>query len=208
MPTLYNSSKEIRNVAKLFSSNTFYNENATKNNFINQIKNHNIIHIASHANASDSIMPWVAFNDSKVYIEDIYNTTNSAELVVLSACNTSLGEIYEGEGVMSLSRGFFNTGANSVISTLWSVNDKSTAEIINEFFTNLKEGSSKSNALHKAKLNYIKNHSLSESSPYYWSSLILIGDAGKIPIESENYTFTIISFITLFILLILIYKIK
>ena len=72
-------------------------------------------------------------------------------IFVLSACNTSLGNIKEGEGVFSLARGFFYSGANSVVSSLWNVNDKSTSQIISSFYENLEKGKSKSSALRLAK---------------------------------------------------------
>jgi hypothetical protein len=86
---------------------------------------------------------------------------------------------------MSLSRGFFNTGSHSVLPTLWEVNDKSSVELLSSFYTNLKAGESKSLALHNAKLEYLKTNSLSEASPYYWASFILIGDDSPIELNTS-----------------------
>ena len=144
-------------------------------------------------------MPWISFSDKKLYLEELYNHNTSSELVVLSACNTSVGEIYKGEGVMSLSRGFFNSGAKSVVSSLWTVDDKATSEIMQSFYNNIKIGQTKSAALHNAKLNYINSHSLSKTSPYYWASFILIGDSGSIEIKNNNvFYYIIIGIIILF----------
>jgi len=107
--------------------------------------------------------------------------------VVLSACNTSLGELHHGEGVMSLSRSFFNSGSHSVMPTLWEVNDKTSLELIKSFYTNLNLGQDKSLALHNAKLKYLDVNSLSQSSPYYWASFVLIGDTSTIKIETGSY---------------------
>ncbi len=203
MSSLSESEKEIEFGASQFSSKTFLFEKATKKNFIDNTNGNTIIHLASHSNASDAENPWIAFGDEKITLDELYLTQNSADLVVLSACETSLGELNQGEGVMSLSRGFFNTGTNSVLSTLWNVNDKSTSEIIINFYKNVNNGETKSEALRHAKIDYLNSHKLSELSPYYWSSLILVGDANQIPIPTNN-TF-LYSILLLFIVLIIGY---
>ena len=108
------------------------------------MNNYKIIHLSTHANANDSISPWIAFKNEKLYLNELYTTKNQAELVVLNACNSSIGQLNNGEGVFSLARGFFYSGANSVISSLWNVNDKSNAEITLSFYQHLKKGKSKS----------------------------------------------------------------
>ncbi len=188
MASLTRSKEEVGFGAAQFSATTFLYDTATKENFINNSLGSSIIHLASHSNASDTENPWIAFNDEKLTLDELYLTRNSADLVVLSACETSLGELNQGEGVMSLSRGFFNTGANSALSTLWNVNDKSSSEIIIDFYKQLKKGKTKSEALRQAKLNYLDTHKLSELSPYYWASFVLIGDANSMSLP-PNYTF-------------------
>jgi len=84
---------------------------------------------------------------------------------------------------MSLSRGFFNSGSHSVMPTLWEVNDKATLKLVNSFYTNLSQNQDKSLALHNAKLEYLKTNSLSNASPYYWASFILIGNTSTIELE-------------------------
>ncbi len=201
------SKEEIMIGASLFLSDTFLYNKATKQNFIQNAENHTIIHIASHSNTTDIKNPWIVFDDEKLSLDELYLTKNTANLVVLSACKTSLGSLNEGEGVMSLARGFFNTGANSVMSTLWNTNDKSSSKILTEFYRQVKKGKTKSNALRIAKLNYINNHQLSEQSPYYWSSFVLIGDSGIIPLENNNTLFITLIFSAIFLILIyVLYK--
>ena len=89
-------------------------------------------------------------------LHELYTYKNNADLVVLSACNTSLGEVAVGEGVLSLARGFFYSGANSVISSLWNVNDVATTSLMNNFYTNLKDNQTKAEALTNAKRKYLK----------------------------------------------------
>ncbi|WP_299219927.1 CHAT domain-containing protein [uncultured Aquimarina sp.] len=205
LSTLPNSTKEINTIAEKFDSDILLEENASKENLINSLSDYKIIHLSTHANANDSITPWIATNTKNITIHDIHSTKNNAELVTLSACNTSIGKLQKGEGVMSLARGFFNTGANSVVSTLWKADDQSTQEIITDFYTYLKKGKSKSEALRQAKLTYLKNHSLSEVSPYYWSSLVLIGDPNPM-YSSINIWFLVFGILISSLIIFLIYK--
>ncbi len=197
LTTLPRSIKEAKSIAQTLNGDTFLEQKATKDNFFSSIGNYKIIHLSTHANANDSIAPWIAFKNNKLYLNELYTTKNQADLVVLSACKSSLGEIKEGEGVFSLARGFFFSGSKSVISSLWNVNDKSNEEIITDFYNYLKQGKSKSEALRLSKLDYLKGHSLSEISPYYWSSLVLIGDDSSINLSGFNW-FYLLSIIILF----------
>ncbi|WP_299436994.1 CHAT domain-containing protein [uncultured Aquimarina sp.] len=170
-----NSSNEIEGITKHVLGDNYREKEASKQNFLSNTEDYKIIHLATHANFSDNLQ--IAFHDTNLEYHELYTSRNQAELVVLSACNTSLGEIAEGEGVMSLARGFFYAGANTVISSLWNANDKSTAQIMESFYNNLEEGQTKSKALHNAKINYLKSASLSDASPHYWATFVLIGDS-------------------------------
>jgi len=189
---------EVETIKNLIGGEIFIKSKAKKNIFLSQIKHYQIIHLSTHADANDSISPWIAFNDEKLYLNELYTTKTQASLVVLSTCKSSLGKINSGEGVFSLARGFFYSGANSVISSLWNVNDKSTEEIIINFYKYIKKGEPKSKALRYAKLDYLNSHSLSELSPFYWSPLILIGDDSSINLSNHNWGYILIlSFISI-----------
>jgi len=123
--------------------------------------------------------------------------------VFLSGCNTTLGEQAIGEGIMSLARGFFYSGSQSVISSLWTINDLVTLEITNDFYKNLSEGQTKATALHNAKVSYLDTHTLSEASPYYWASLILLGENDTLPSPKTPWAiyFSIVLIIGLIFLL-------
>ena len=106
--------------------------------------------------------------------------------MTLSACETGLGTYSSGEGIMSLGRAFLESGAKSCLITLWSVDDKSTAEIMTSFYENLRSGDEKDKALHKAKIDYVRNADPVRSSPYYWAGFILIGDTQPL-FKNNNY---------------------
>jgi CHAT domain-containing protein len=201
--SLPKSNIEISAIKKNIKGMTFLEEVATKNNFLTKSNTSNIIHLATHADASSN--PWIAFRDTKLQAHELYSYQNNAELVVLSACNTSVGDIAYGEGVMSLARGFFYSGANTVVSSLWETNDKVTAEIMESFYSHIKEGASKSDALHQAKLDYINTSNLSQQSPYYWAPFILIGEADASLYPSNSKIIYTLIFISIILIICILY---
>jgi CHAT domain-containing protein len=85
-------------------------------------------------------------------LHDIYRLELSADLVVLSACRTALGQNIRGEGLVGLTQGFFNRGANTVVSTLWTIDDRASAELMQHFYeAMLQEGATSAAALRSAK---------------------------------------------------------
>lgn len=96
---------------------------------------------------------------------------------VLSACETGIGELKKGEGIICLARAFAYAGAQSVVSTLWSVNDESTTHIMRAFYKDIRTGNTKSNALRNAKATYIQSRPEDLAAhPFYWSAYIAVGD--------------------------------
>ena len=197
------TSSEIEAINKEISTDIYSQTNATKNNFLNFSSDYKILHLATHATSSDN--PAIYFSKDTLKLHELYTHKTNTDLVVLSACESNLGEIKKGEGVFSLSRGFFYSGTKSVISSLWNVNDVSTADIMKNFYKNLNNHQSKSEALNNAKRTYLKEHSLSEKSPYYWASFVLIGDTSP-TYPSPNYLIYILGFIGLFSIILFFFK--
>jgi CHAT domain-containing protein len=98
-----------------------------------------------------------------------------ADLVTLSACDTALGRDMGGEGILGLTRAFQFAGARSVLASLWSVADDSTAELMRRFYTYLKQGKSKDEALRLAQVDLIHGPEAT-SHPYHWAAFQLSGD--------------------------------
>jgi CHAT domain-containing protein len=96
------------------------------------------------------------------------------ELVVLSACETGIGEIKVGDGVFGLRRALVLAGAESQVTSLWQVDDKATRDLMVDFYTRLKNGEGKGEALRNAQLNMMR--SPERAHPYFWASFIEIGD--------------------------------
>ena len=108
----------------------------------------------------------------------------STEMVVLSACDTGVGEVRVGEGVFGLRRSFVLAGAKTLVMSLWKVPDRATAELMVDFYTRLLTGQSRAEALRGAQLEMKKKL----PDPLYWGAFILQGDPGPLPIDSSPTT--------------------
>lgn len=193
------SEEEVNFVKKLFdkkkyASKLYLANNATKENFISEsLKDYRYIHLATHGftNEDKPELSGVAFfkekntqSDFILYQGEIYNLDLRADLVALSACETGLGKISSGEGVLGLSRALFYTGCKNMLVSLWKVTDESTSILMSNFYKSLlTKGSLTSNllnnnpvhrdALHKAKLQMLKNKTL--ANPHNWAGFIILG---------------------------------
>jgi CHAT domain-containing protein/Flp pilus assembly protein TadD len=113
--------------------------------------------------------------DGFLRLNDIYNLHLDADLVVLSACRTALGQEIRGEGLVGLTRGFMYAGAARVLASLWSVEDRATADLMGGFYHGmLREGLSPAAALRRAQLEMMKNPG--RQSPFYWAGFSLQGE--------------------------------
>ena len=107
--------------------------------------------------------------------QDVATLKLRADLIVLSGCDTGLGRMVRGEGLVGLSRAFFYAGANQVVSSLWPVPDRATAELMRHFYREmLQNGLSPASALRRAKLSIRAERRWQE--PYYWAAFIIQGD--------------------------------
>ncbi len=124
--------------------------------------------------------PDLTRDDGYLSAEEILHLDLSAcDLVVLSACETALGSARAGEGLMSLRRAFSVAGADTVLSSLWKVEDQATARLMKDFYTNLwQEGMSRSEALHQAKLRTLRRNRIEhegDAMPMTWGAFVLSG---------------------------------
>ena len=182
---LKGAAKEVAFISDLFSNtkNQFYYGNeCSKETFLSAIEQpFDIVHLALHASLnsySQSDICLIFKNEmstqkiSRLSITEIENLDIKAPLVVLSACSTNQGEIVAGEGVYSLARAFKKAGANSLIATLWEVEDEFTSQIMQYFYQYLELGVLPSIALGKAKRNYLDKSDQLTSHPFFWSGII------------------------------------
>ncbi len=174
---------------KVKNSNFLSHHKASLANFKKLAGQYNIIHLATHASAEgQASTPDISFIDSSLYLPEIYHLKIPADLIVLSACETNLGELELGEGVMSLARGFYYAGARGLISSLWKVNDATTSTLFSQFYESMLKKESISNSLSLAKLSYLDDSNISDAkkSPYYWAGFLFIGQDQILDIEASN----------------------
>ncbi|HET9235408.1 MAG TPA: CHAT domain-containing protein, partial [Candidatus Eisenbacteria bacterium] len=142
-----------------------------------------IIHFATHGLVDQRhpersslalAYPQDAQEDGYLQASEIYRLRLGADLVVLSACETGLGRMVRGEGVLGLPRAFFYAGARSVLVSLWSVSDQSTSQLMTSFYGSLIEkGETTARALSTAKASLRGKPNVSH--PFYWAPFVLIG---------------------------------
>jgi CHAT domain-containing protein len=149
------------------------------------LKQFNIVHFATHGILNDRIPELSGIvlsmlnergqaEDGFLTLRDIYNLDLPVRLVVLSACHTGVGKSVRGEGLIGLTRGFLNAGAQSLVVSLWQVDDRATAELMERFYRHMlgKNRLSAAAALREAKLEMKQEN----YEPYFWAGFVLQGD--------------------------------
>ncbi|HRN55743.1 MAG TPA: CHAT domain-containing protein, partial [Agriterribacter sp.] len=147
-----------------------------------------ILHLGTHAEANDMdplqsrlffarpLETTTSADDGSLYAYEIYSMQLRAGLAVLTACETGAGAAHSGEGVMSLAHSFMFAGCPSVVMSLWKIDEKTSAQIITDFYKYLRKGHPKSEALRKAKRRFINNNHGELTNPFYWAGVCIIGD--------------------------------
>jgi CHAT domain-containing protein len=149
------------------------------------VTNYRVIHIATHGllDAERPQFTGVVLSlvgnktgDGFLRTDEIFNLKMGAPLVMLSACETGLGKEKRGEGVIGLTRAFMYAGAPTVGVTLWSVADKSTADLMTDFYKRLlaPERRSPSSAMRDAQVAMISGKKY--SAPFYWAPFVIVGE--------------------------------
>jgi CHAT domain-containing protein len=151
-----------------------------------RVKGHRIVHLATHGivdtahpELSGIVLSLVdergAPQDGFLRLHEVYNLDWNADLVVLSACQTALGQEIKGEGLVGLTRGFMYGGARGVVASLWNVNDSATVDLMKRFYEGLlARGLTPAPALRAAQLEMWKRRQW--QAPYYWAAFTLQGD--------------------------------
>ena len=182
------SKKEMQNLQKNFKGIYLENEKATFKNFSSNAANFSILHLSTHASSGDIVEPAsIRFYEQEILYSELYHLNINPDLVVLSACETGIGKLYNSEGAMSVARGFQFAGAQNLLFSLWKVNDYTTSVFMEKFYKKVKNGNSYFEANHQAKLDFLKSSRIpnAKKSPYYWSAFVYYGTLESK--ESTNY---------------------
>jgi CHAT domain-containing protein len=174
------SGEEIYCIGKKFQGKAMllYGKNATLEKFRTLASNSGILHLSLHGEADEYVgnNAFILFDTaSRLYVRDLYNMAIQADLVVLSACKTGLGNYRRGEGIISMARGFALAGAKSIIQAIWSTQEGATRlEMVDFYEIALKSNNKKSIALTIAKRTMAKSRDYAH--PFCWAGFLLIGD--------------------------------
>jgi CHAT domain-containing protein/predicted negative regulator of RcsB-dependent stress response len=172
------TSREVDAISALYPEKTIKKKEDISEDFFKQeAKNYNIIHLATHAyfNKEQPLFSYLLLhptenNDGQLTVHEVFGMDLKARLVVLSACQTGLGDISRGDELVGLSRAFIYAGTPSVIVSLWSLADEPAAQLMIQFHRHLKTKPAPE-ALALAQREMIKKY----KSPYYWAPFVLVG---------------------------------
>ncbi len=180
--SLKNAGDEARNLREIFPGATvLVGDEATKDRVQNPPENLRILHLATHGfldgddvNRSYILMAGSGDRGRLTQGEIFEIPLQGSSLVTLSACQTAMGERFPGSEIASLASAFSIAGSPSVVASLWPVEDYSTSLLMSDFYSNLKEGNSRGEALRRAQAKLIADGKYSH--PFYWAPFILLGD--------------------------------
>ncbi len=212
----YNA-EEAQAVHSLLGGDLFVGNKATEDQFLQLANQYQVIHLSTHGKSNDQMgdYSFVCFSEipdsisdnERLYVRELYNMQLNADMVVLSACETGLGEMKRGEGIIGLAHGFTFAGAASTVTSLWSVNDIQTTNLMTRFYKNIKAGMTKDAALRQAKLNYLEEEN--HADPYFWSGFIAAGNMAPIDLQNDRsrWSFGFIA-LGLVVFVLLVWKLK
>ncbi len=195
---LQHNKREVNYIAENIKSTMLILDTlANRNHFLTWGPSSRLLHFATHGKV-DKEQPkrsFIAFSNQmdtskqlfQLGLNELYHMNLTAEMVVLSACETGLGKIVKGEGTISIARGFIYAGARSVLTTLWNINDQSTCDLMKQFYQELKRGSRKDEALRLAVNHYVEDLAPDHqrAHPRYWAAFTAIGDMEKIDLGTS-----------------------
>jgi CHAT domain-containing protein/Tfp pilus assembly protein PilF len=171
--------REAKEVAVVYPKSAVYlKEEASKPRAVSFSPKFEMLHFAVHAefNEDDPLSSALLLapeggGDGRLRVEEIFSLNLNADMVVLSACETGLGKISNGDEIIGLTRAFIYAGTPSIVTTLWKVNDRASYELMREFYTQLKSAK-KSEALRQAQLKTMAEF----PEPFYWAAYQLTGE--------------------------------
>ena len=196
LPKLFHAQDEAETIAKLYRGKALVDQEATEIVVHSKANEAEILHLAAHGkynnrnplfsniylakDESDKNKDKLGKNDGLLEVHEVYGLNlEKASLVVLSACETKIGDLSKGDEIVGLNRAFIYAGTPTVIASLWSVEDQSTRLIMEQFHTYLRQGIEKAKALRLAQKALRETHP-QYSHPYYWAAFSLTGDGGKL----------------------------
>lgn len=173
--------EEASTVARIWGSKALVEEEASLDTLRRLAGECHVLHLAAHGafRGDNALFSGLALSDGWLTTLDIFNLRLNAELVTLSACQTGRSVVGGGDELFGLMRAFLSAGAASLVATLWTVEDRSTALLMQRFYQRLAQGESRGGALRQAQLQFLQeDENKMYNHPYFWAPFFLVGDAG------------------------------
>jgi len=181
-PSLPNARAEVQALAGLYEGGAYLSTEATETLFKEEAGHYGLVHIAAHSDYVPTNPLFSAIllqpddaNDGRLETHEVFDLDlPQTDLVVLSACETHSGELSAGDEIVGLERAFIRAGSPSLLTTLWVVDDVTAKAPMTRFYTHLRNGIPKAEALRLVQLEIREQHQY----PYHWAGFILVGDPG------------------------------
>lgn len=212
-----NTNKLAKKIKTLLGGDVFLDTNSTQSVFKNNARKHKIIHIATHAQYNNvrperSGLVFAKNNsgdDNYVSLYDLYNCNMESNLTLLTACESGRPGYQDGEGMVSLAHAFNYAGSESILTSLWEIDEQSCNRLTELFVDNIRNGEPTDEALRNAKLSYLSTYNGRILAPSYWAGLVLMGEPAVIELKrpANNIVF-IVGAVLLAAILILVLKTK
>lgn len=201
---------------KEYKNKAYTGQNASESKVKSEISKGKVLVFGTHAisNAQDPLRSKLVLakevgpqtEDGYLHAYEIYGMNLNADLAILTACESGLGELKEGEGMISLAYSLNFAGCPNTIMSLWKIDEKSNTYITGKAFENIADGMKTSEALRRAKLDFIDNADPILRHPYFWSGLVLTGADGPINLPANrNHNGFLIGLLILLVLTIVYY---
>jgi len=203
------SLKLVDRLRKKFTHNVFTGLQATEANIKANIHKGKVLYFGTHAIADpdDPLRSRLVLakevgeqiEDGYLHAYELYGLPLEAELAVLNACESGLGNLQKGEGMISLAYSIHYAGCPSTVLSLWKVDEKVSTQITEDFLIYLEQGLSTSQALRQAKLDFLATASPALQHPFYWGGMVLMGKDDAVELGQKRswwYVFLIIGSMT------------
>ena len=190
-PLIY-AAEEAEAIAKLYKAEALLARQATESVMRSKAAQSVIVHLAAHGeyNERNPLFSTIYLakdeqnkHDGRLEVHEVYglNLVRS-KLVVLSACETKIGDLSKGDEIVGLNRAFIYSGTPTVIASLWNVSDESTRLLMEQFYIYLRRGMDKAEALRRAQQVVREEY----PHPKHWAAFSLTGDGGKLSNRHES----------------------
>lgn len=214
LPELKGTYQESRAIKRMLGGRLLIGARATESTFKRIAPKYGILHLAMHTipDKNNSLNSGLVFTpgadnkeDGVLFGYEVYNLSLNAWLTVLSACETGTGQMASGEGVLSFGRAFIVAGCPNLVMTMWTVDDRSSQEIMVAFYKSLLSGEGIADALQISKLEYLEHVDQLHAHPFYWAGFIELGQNQVLKISPKKPGLLYLLIFFSFTIIVLVY---